>query len=102
MREQPDFTERFQKAVTHGGAHGNIDRIERRLCTSDNFDGAEYKFYGYFVPVRPLIQSVRELDDFAIESMGHNNEGDEPYFHFFLADLRQTRDDPAFTQRETI
>jgi len=98
MREQPDFTDRFEKALTQGRAHGNIDRIETRACASDDFDGIEYKIYGWYVPVRPILQSVRELDNFAIESMAYNNEMDEPYFHFFLADLRQTQEDEAFTQ----
>lgn len=98
MREQPDFTDRFERAVTTCRASANLDRIERKLCSSDNFDGAEYKFYGWFVPVRPLLQSVRELDDFAIESMSYNNEMDEPYFQFFLADLRRANEDEAFTE----
>lgn len=100
MREQPDFTDEFEAALTQEWEHGNIDRIETRACGSDDFDGVEYKFYGWYVPVRPLLQRVRELDNFAIESMGYNNEMDEPYFQFFLADLRRTQEDSAFTENQ--
>jgi len=98
MREQPDFTERFENAVTNCRVSAELDRVERRRCASDNYDGVEYKFYGWFVPVRPLIDSVGGLDNFAIESMSYNNEMDEPYFQFFLADLREGQPHPAFTE----
>jgi hypothetical protein len=97
MRKQPDFTDRFEKAVTHGRANGNIDRIESRRCSSTGFDGVEYTIYGWYVPVRPLLDSVRELDNFAINSIAYNNELDEPALQFFLADLRRTDEDSAFT-----
>ena len=98
MREQPNFTERFEEAVTNCQASAELDKIERRRCGSDDYNGVEYKFYGWYVPVRPLIDSVGELDNFAIESMSYNNEMDEPYFQFFLADLRHEQPHPAFTE----
>lgn len=98
MREQPDFSERFEEVITSDEALGAMKRIDRRLCSSDEHEGAEYEVYGWYIPVRPILQSVRELDDFAIQSMAFNNEQDEPCLQFFLADLRGAHDDAAFTE----
>jgi len=96
MMDQPDFSDEVREEVEKRG--GNIDKIHSRACTAGN-DGCEYILYGSYIPIRPILQFVRGKDNFAIESMQHNTESEQPRLIFFLADLRtpQLGDDPAFT-----
>lgn len=102
MREQPDFTEEFEQALSEVGYGGaDLDRIETRRCASDNYDGIEYDFYGSWVPIRAIIDVITDKEDFAIESMSYINESTdendlEPHLNVFVADLRDRQSHPAF------
>lgn len=105
MREQPDFTGEFENCLEQAQPAANLDRIERRTCASDKYDGAEYTFYGWYVPVRPILDRVARMDGFNIESLSYINESSdendlEPHLNVFLADTRDERSDthPAFTE----
>lgn len=105
MREQPDLTEDFQRAIdNHGYAGGDVDRIETRKCGSDHNDGVEYEFYGRYVPVRPIIQLLADKDGFAIEELSFVDESSEenpyePHLNIFVADIRTEQPHPAFTEQ---
>lgn len=73
----------------------SLTRIEARSCTSDNYDGVQYNFYGVFVPVRPLIDVVAEKDGLAIEQMHFTNDAEEPCFGVFVAEI-PAQPHPAF------
>lgn len=98
MREQPDLSDDFRNALENHQPAANLDRIETRVCASDDFDGTEYEFYGWYIPARPIIEVAASHENFAIESMSYINEGDEPKLNIFLADLRQSQPHPAFTE----
>lgn len=103
MRNQPDFTDEFRAALESHQPSADLDRIERRVCGSDDFDGAEYSFYGWYVPIRPIIDEVAQLENFAIESLAYIDESSddndfEPHLNIFLADLRKQQAHPAFTE----
>lgn len=107
MRNQPDFSDEFRTAINnHGRNGGNLDRIETRTCASDHHDGTEYHFYGWYIPIRPIIDTAAEMEDFAIESLHLTDESTaendyEPHLTVFLADLRQEQAHPAFTEAHT-
>jgi|APHM01.1.fsa_nt_gi hypothetical protein len=102
MTEQPDSTAQFAEALNNvapGGA--DVDRINSRKCSSGRYDGVEYTFYGTWIPIRPIIDTVREQENFAIESMSFVDEStadndEEPRVLVFVADLRDEQPDPAF------
>lgn len=100
MKGQPDFSKEIRDVVESQG--GTIEEVDARACTSEH-DGCQYTLYGSYIPIRPILQFVRQKDDFAIESMQHNTEevrrSKEPRLILFLADLRtpELGDDPAFT-----
>lgn len=102
MQDQPDYTNRFRTVLeSRNPAPAELDRIERRVCASDDYDGAEYKFYGSWIPTMPLIKEVAKIDHFAIEELQHIDESSddndlEPHLNVFVADLREDHDHPAF------
>lgn len=81
-----DLTETFRKNLPR---HADVDEITARYCTSDNFDGVEYKFYGEYVPVKPIIDVVSDADGMAIESIAHSGVGDIS-LTVFVAEIPQT------------
>jgi len=85
----------FRQAVENEPS-AQLDRIETRRCSSDNYDGVQYKFYGGFIPVTAIIEVVSEIDARAIEEISFTNDVQEPYLGVFVADLPQ-QDHPAFT-----
>lgn len=98
MREQPDLTDEFEQAIeNHGYAGGDLEKIEKRECASDNNDGVEYKFYGHYVPIRPIIDVAAKTDGFAIEEMSLNDQGPDARLIVFVADIRTKQPHPAFT-----
>jgi hypothetical protein len=106
MRNQPDFSEEFERAVSnYGYAGGNIESVETRTCASDHHDGVEYDFYGTYIPIRPIIDVAAGKEDFAIESLHLTDESTdendlEPHLTVFVADLRQQQPHPAFTEAQ--
>lgn len=97
MRDQPDLSDDFESALESHVPHAELERIETRVCASDDFDGTEYEFYGNYVPIRPIIDVAASREDFAIDSLSHIDEG-EPHLNVFLADLRENQPHPAFTE----
>lgn len=96
MRQQPDFSEDFEEALSQWGYSGaEPEQIETRRCASDDYDGREYKLYGHFIPIRPIIEVITGKDNFAIEELLHVDEGD-PTLVVFVADLREEFDSDAF------
>ena len=97
MSNQPDFSDSFKTSISSLSIATQLDRVERRVCASDNYDGAEYKFYGSYIPIRPIIDFMAEQDEFAIENMSFCNETGDPNLIIFVADMRQEQEHPAFT-----
>lgn len=96
MRDQPNFTEEFKEVLPD-----EIDRIERRVCASEKFDGADYDIYGQWVPIRPLIHVIANEENYAINSIALVDESApennyEPHVNMFVADLREQQEHPAF------
>lgn len=82
-----ELTEQFEEAIEDN--LGDVDRIETRSCSSDLFSGTEYVFFGYFVPIRPLLQVVQQEDHRAIEEMSlanSENEDEEKVLNIFVAE----------------
>lgn len=89
-----DLSERFEQELTKSNAT-NFDRIETRACTSDSFDGVQYNIYGGFIPIRPIIDVVAEVDGLAIEQLHFTNDAKEPCLGVFVADIPE-QPHPAF------
>lgn len=87
------LNEDFRQALENDRA-ASLDRIEARRCSSDNYSGVQYNFYGYFIPVRPIIDVVAEADGRAIEELQFSDDG-EPFLGMFVAEL-PTQSHPAF------
>lgn len=87
----------FRQAIENEPS-AQLDAIETRSCSSDNYDGVQYKFYGSFVPVIPIIEVVADIEKRAIEEISFTNDVDESYLGVFVADLPQ-QDHPAFTPK---
>jgi hypothetical protein len=85
----------FRQAVENEPS-SQLDRIETRRCSSDNYDGVQYKFYGNFIPVMPIIEVVSEAEGRAIEEISFTNDVENPFLGVFVADLPQ-QDHSAFT-----
>jgi hypothetical protein len=96
MRNQPDFSDDFENALGEYQPVAELDRIESRTCSSDNHDGREYRLYGSYVPIRPLIDSVASHEGYAIEHLSFVDE-DEANLTVFVADLPPRQEHPAFT-----
>jgi hypothetical protein len=92
MRE---LTEEFETAIENDCKASELDEITARRCSSDNFDGAQYNFFGRYVPVRPIIDVVAETDGMAIESLAHTHDGDHICLSVFVADIPE-QPHPAF------
>lgn len=84
----------FGKAIEKENS-ASLDRIEPRPCTSDNYDGVQYNFYGGFIPVRVIIDVVAETPGRAIEQMHFTNDVEEPCFGIFVAHIPE-QPHPAF------
>lgn len=103
MRNQPNFTDKFRSAINnHGAAGGEIDTIDNRKCDSDRYSGREYTFYGQYIPLRPIIDTVAAEENFAIDEMSFVDESTpendvEARLIVFVADLRDEQTHPAFT-----
>jgi len=76
----------FEKALEKENST-HLDRIETRSCTSDNYSGVQYNFYGGFIPVRPIIDLIADKDGLAIEQMHFTNDVEEPCFGVFVAEI---------------
>jgi len=90
MSLKDDFTAALERENST-----RLDRIETRSCTSDNYDGVQYNFYGGFIPVRPIIDVVAETDGRAIEQLHFTNDVDEPCMGVFVATI-PSQPHPAF------
>jgi hypothetical protein len=92
-----DLTEQFRTALRQ--THGDVD-IETRSVTSDQYEGVDFCFRGTYVPVRPLINTVAETEDRAIESISFIDETDhgdgDAHLSIFVADLSHEQPHPAF------
>ena len=88
-----ELRESFCSALESSAA--SIDNVSTRKCSGERHDGVEYTFYGEFVPIRPIIDEMSEVDGHAISSMCHVDEGD-PRLIVFVADLPE-QEHPAFT-----
>ena len=86
--------EDFEKALAKENST-HLDRIETRSCTSDNYDGVQYNFYGQFFSVRPIIDVVAEKPGRGIEQMHFTNDMPEPCFGVFVAHIPE-QPHPAF------
>ena len=84
--------ERFRSALDSSAA--SIDTINTRTCHGEQYDGVEYEFHGEFVPVRPIIDEVADVEGRAISSLCHVDEGN-PRLIVFVADLPK-QEHPAF------
>jgi hypothetical protein len=90
-----DLTEDFRTAIENDSMASDLDLIETRSCTSDEYDGTQYNFFGMYVPVRPIIDVVAEENDCAIENIGHTHDGEHICLGVFIADLPE-QPHPAF------
>lgn len=90
---ESDLSDKFA-AVLNSNTAADLQKLSTRRCTSDNYDGIEYTFYGPYIPVRPIIDVVAEEDGYGIEQIGHVDEGD-PRLLVFVADLPE-QEHPAF------
>lgn len=85
----------IEEALEAGGV-SNVERVKSRECSSDNFDGVQIDVYGSYVPIRPIIDTIAEMDGHGIESLDMIDE-DEARVCVFIAYLpEQTH--PAFVQ----
>lgn len=71
----------------------NLDKITQRRCTSDRRDGIEYRVYGSYIEIRPIIDVFATMDGVAIETLSVSNE--DGYVVIFAAPLR-SQEHPAF------
>lgn len=102
MSDQPNFSKQIEKAIEQNSTATDVDRVERRRCSSDHFDGAEYRIYGAFINIRPIIDFIRGVDGFKIETISFVNDvPDETRLSVFVADLRHIGEDDAFTNART-
>lgn len=90
-----DLTEKFRTAIENDSKAVSLDRIEHRSCTSDDYSGVQYNFFGTYVPVRPIIDVVAAEEDYAIETIGHTNDGEHVCLGVFVANLPE-QPHPAF------
>jgi hypothetical protein len=90
-----DLADQFEQAIENDNRGAHVERIETRSCTSDEYDGVEYKIYGRFVPIRPVVDIIAEKDGLAIEQLYHVTEDGEPFVGVFVADVPE-RPHPAF------
>lgn len=72
------------------------DSTTYRYCSSDRFDGIEYRFYGAYIPIRPIIEVVRNTDGVRIEHLAHVTDEYEPNLTVFVAELPQVTKNRAF------
>lgn len=79
--------ERLFDSVAQASSEEDIDRVTARRCTSDRFNGIEYTFYGKYIPIRPIIETVRQTNGVAIEQFSHTTEGEEPRLIVFVAEI---------------
>jgi len=84
----------FENAIERENS-ASLDRIEARSCTSDNYSGVQYNFYGGFIPVRPIISLIAEKDGLAIEQIHFTNDVEEPCLGIFVAKI-PAQPHPAF------
>lgn len=91
-----DLADDFREAIENNSKASSIDRIESRSCTSNEYSGTEYNFFGTYIPIRPIMNVVAKQNDCAIEHMGHIRDGeDQVCLGVFVADLPE-QPHPAF------
>ena len=90
-----DLSNNFEQAIENESRATSVDRVETRACASDRFDGVQYKIYGEFVSVRPIISVVADVEGHAIEQLYHCTDGEEPHLGVFVAELPE-QPHPAF------
>lgn len=90
-----ELLSKFRTAIEQDSMASELDEIEARSCTSDEYDGVQYNFFGRYVPIRPIIDVVAEQDGIAIEQMGHTNDGEHVCLGVFVAELPE-QPHPAF------
>jgi len=88
-----DLTQEFENAIESIDA-SFLHEIESRNCASDNFSGIEYRFYGAFIPVRPIIDVVAETEGAGIEQLSHANDA-RTCLTVFVANIPE-QSHPAF------
>lgn len=82
---ETDYSDRFESALESSKHAHLLDRIETRACSSDNYDGVEYAFYGDYIPVMPIIEEAAHIPGHGIEEISFIEE-DDPRLLVFLAD----------------
>lgn len=90
-----DLSDEFERAIENESNASDVDRVERRACTSNRFTGAQYNIYGEFVTIRPIIETVAGIQGIAIEHLYMSNDTEEPFVGVFVADLPE-QEHPAF------
>ena len=88
MARLPDRIKQQIEDAATSKAGGRVDRIEERDCSSDEYEGTEYRVYGVHVPVRPILEMFTQEPSFGVESISMNQEWEEPHINLFVADLR--------------
>lgn len=88
-----DLTNVFETAIEQESS-ASVENITARACTSDDYSGIQYNFFGHFIPIRPIIDVVAEIDDVAIEQIYHVDDG-KCCLGVFVADLPE-QGHPAF------
>lgn len=91
-----DLTQVFENAIENRDA-SLLHDIESRNCESDNFSGIEYRFYGAFIPIRPIIDVVAETDGAGIEQLSYTNDS-RRCLTAFVADIPE-QSHPAFVEQ---
>lgn len=90
-----NLKQKFENAVENDSMASDLDKVTERRCTSDEYDGVQYNFFGTYVPIRPIIDVVAEEDGVGIENIGHTDDGEHVCLGVFVADLPE-QPHPAF------
>lgn len=86
-----NLTESFEEALQNSKITAdNIPDIESRSCASDEYDGIEYEFRGECIPVRPLLDVVKQEELLRVESILFVDEWDDPKLVMFVAEIEET------------
>lgn len=59
------------------GDSAEVAEITGRAIAEQGFNGTEYAFYGNYVPIRPIIDTVAAVDGRAIKNMSFVSEEED-------------------------
>lgn len=57
------------KRSATSGRLADINYFNGRVCESDKYDGVSFSISGPYVEMRPILEAVRDLDNWRVESM---------------------------------